>query len=251
MSFPTAAKRADRELKAASPWWSGSGCPKESTRFRIIPLVLVSRSSSHLKEVKGWRRFDRETLGRHLRRLGGREPNCAKRESRLSTDPSGQEPRDRGAAGRRQADRSDVRQECVHLRARSGFEPLEKRTGASPSCLNSISRTPAFDPYPFGFAMQGGCGRFQSSALRTSFIQRQITTSDIQTICKEIVSESFFGRTARALIAFAVVRERSGRPRPEPAAARRFLAAEQSRVSAARHISRLQNVCKYAHDAIG
>jgi hypothetical protein len=44
-----------------------------------LPAVLRSfrfrfGSSRFRKQVKGWRRFDRETLGRHLRRPVGREP---------------------------------------------------------------------------------------------------------------------------------------------------------------------------------
>ena len=39
-----------------------------------------------------------------------------------------------GPHGKRQADRSDVRQEFARKRARTGFEPKDKRTAASPSC---------------------------------------------------------------------------------------------------------------------
>jgi hypothetical protein len=38
----------------------------------VVLFVFVSGSSGFFRQVKGWRRFDRGTLGRHLRRLGGR-----------------------------------------------------------------------------------------------------------------------------------------------------------------------------------
>ncbi len=66
---------------------------------------------------------------------------------------------------KRQADRSDVRQEFARLeRARTGFKPLD--SGRAPAlhaceCLT----TPAFKTYPFVVSpMRGGSGRFPSGA---------------------------------------------------------------------------------------
>jgi hypothetical protein len=63
-------------LEADSPFKRGD-LRIASGRF-IDPSVFVSGSSDLIKEVKGWRRFDRGTLGRHLRRPVGRELGCAK-----------------------------------------------------------------------------------------------------------------------------------------------------------------------------
>jgi hypothetical protein len=72
------------------------------------------------------------------------------------------------------AEKSPIRGQAFESAdGRQPFMPLE--------CLT----TPAFDTYPFGFAMRGGCGRFPSGALRAPFIQRWIIISEIPTSCKE------------------------------------------------------------------
>jgi hypothetical protein len=203
-----------------------------------------------MKQAKGWRRF----YDRGLHPCETRVPFHPTWRSRSLIAPKGnpgstrQKPR--GNPWKRQGDRSDGRQEIRPPKSPIRLEPWISGRAPALHALRA-SHDPCLRCFPSVSPMRGGCSRIPSGALRTPFIQRQITISEIEAICKEIVSKSFFGRTAPALIAFAVVRERSGRPRPEPAAARRFLAAKQSRVSAARHIFRLQNVCKYAHDAIG
>ena len=64
----------------------------------------------------------------------------AKREPGVQ-DPGKSGPRTRG---KRQADRSDVRHGYARFnRARSGVEPMDKRTGASPSCPSRLLKKSA------------------------------------------------------------------------------------------------------------
>jgi hypothetical protein len=59
-------------------------------------LLSSFRFLQFRKQVKGWRRFDRETLGRPLRRPVGREPECAKKGILKSTGIPGPWARDQG-----------------------------------------------------------------------------------------------------------------------------------------------------------
>ena len=105
-------------------------------------------SSSFPQRVKGWRRLCRGRLDAVSARLGGREPQGGNRGTvastgnpRVMSPGAGAEDRDRG----RKIDPMSGKKFAPPKRARTGFELLEKRTGASPSCLPSVSRTPAFD----------------------------------------------------------------------------------------------------------
>ena len=102
-------------------------------------------SSSFMKQVKGWRHFDRGTLGRHFRPTWRpREPHCAKKGTLHG-------PKARGL-GKRQADRSDVRQEIRPLkRARTGFRAYTSGRAPALHCLR-VSHDPCLQAYPFGFA---------------------------------------------------------------------------------------------------
>jgi hypothetical protein len=51
--------------------------------------------------------------------------------------------------------------------------------------------TPAFDTYPFRFAMRGGCGRFLSGALMSAFHPAMVTITEVRFFCKEF---AFFKR---------------------------------------------------------
>ena len=79
---------------------------------------------------------------------------------------------DRGPHGKGQADRSDVRQECVRVeKSPNRFSSsMDKRTGASPSCLTSVSRMPAFGAYPFDFAYVRRMRPLSVGRLRAPFI---------------------------------------------------------------------------------
>jgi hypothetical protein len=56
-------------------------------------------------------------------------------------------------------------------KARTGFELLDKRTGASPSLPHEYLTISAFKPYPFVFAVRGESGRFPSTC-EAPFVQR-------------------------------------------------------------------------------
>ena len=65
----------------------------------------------------------------------GRVPDERKRELGV------QKAKAPGTSRKRQADRSDVRQKCARFTKPEPVSgPRDKRTGASPSCLKSISR---------------------------------------------------------------------------------------------------------------
>jgi hypothetical protein len=109
-------------------------------RFLALHFEFVLAFSS---EVKGWRRFMIADAWASFVRLGGR--GADKREK--GTGVMDHEPKDRG---KRQADRSDVRQEFARKRPEPVSSPMDKRTGASPSCLKNISRPLPFDAsFPF------------------------------------------------------------------------------------------------------
>jgi hypothetical protein len=75
-----------------------------------VPMVFSS-------EVKGWRRFKIADGRASFVRLGGRAADEREREPGVH----GECP---GTSRKRQADRSDVRQEIRPQKARTGFEPL-------------------------------------------------------------------------------------------------------------------------------
>ncbi len=113
-------------------------------RVRLAPgclsLLLSSfRLPGLSKQVKGWRHFDRGlrpcgTLGSCFRPTSW--PRAARAETRRSRGvhgPSpGHEPGDRGPRGKRQADQSDVRQECVRLKEPDPVSSLCQTDGRQP-----------------------------------------------------------------------------------------------------------------------
>jgi hypothetical protein len=112
----------------------------------FLSSFLVPPAS--LSIVKGWRRFLRSrTLGRHFRpTLSAAEPDEREKGTRRPRIP-GSKPGDRGP-GRKTGDRSDVRQEYVRLKELDPAQAFGQRTGASPSCLKSISQPLPLNPIP-------------------------------------------------------------------------------------------------------
>ena len=148
-------------------------------------------------------------------RSGALRPTCRPRSlmsAKKGSAVHGQKPED---ARKRQADRSDVRQRIRPLhQARTGFGPMDKRTGASPSCLR-VSHNPCLRYLSLRFRrLRGGCGRFPSGALRTPFIQRPTTYSIAQDFCKENSTNSVTGKAALALI--ALPKGQRAWPSPDP-----------------------------------
>jgi hypothetical protein len=72
-------------------------------------------------------------------------------QGNLTSTDRGTCARGRGPRGKRQADRSDVRQKFARFETARSGSSLDKRTGASPSCREYLT-IPAFDNYPFRFA---------------------------------------------------------------------------------------------------
>jgi hypothetical protein len=125
-------------LKGAAAAWA------TPVGFGYLSLLLSSfRFLRFLKQVKGWRLFDRG-------RLGAICPTCRPRALlREKGNPGSTGPR---AHGRRQGDRSDVRQEYVRLKgARSGLEPLAA-DGRQPFMPYECLTMPAFEFYSPQFA---------------------------------------------------------------------------------------------------
>jgi hypothetical protein len=113
-------------------------------------------------------------------RLGGREPSLrAKENASVHADQKPEDPR------KKQGDRSNVRQEFARLKPEP-VSSLGKQTGASPSCLASISRTLAFETYPFGFRpCEGGKRPLSSGACEAPFIQRNVIMPEFRFSVKE------------------------------------------------------------------
>ena len=128
----------------------GSAGVARAPRIVSRSFCLRFSSSGLMKQVKGWRHFDRERLDAVSADLAA-VSLCAKKGI-LG-------PRARGP-GKRQGDRSDVRQEYVRLkRARSGLEPLP--SGRAPAlhaceCLTM----PAFESYPFSSPREAEAAAF-------------------------------------------------------------------------------------------
>ena len=132
---------------------SGFKCRgKQASRVRpgfvVGPSVFVFGSSGLFKQVKGWRLFMIADAWASFRpTLSAAEPDEREKGTRR---PRSQKPEDpRKKTGR--SIRCPARIRPLH-QARSGFEPMDKRTGASPSCLKSISRPLPSKTYPFRFA---------------------------------------------------------------------------------------------------
>ena len=132
----------------------GVACSPRSLSF----LLSSFRFLRSPRASEGLAPFRSRTLGRHLPRLGGREPH-------------GREPGNPGVHGHRPEDQGKKTGRSIRCPAR--IRPLKKSpirleplaSGRAPAlhaceCLTM----PVFEPYPFGFAMRGGSGRFLSGA---------------------------------------------------------------------------------------
>jgi hypothetical protein len=120
----------------------------------VDSLVFISSSSGLFERGEGLVPFsERGRLGAVPPDPGGRGARWArKRETLASTEnPRVMSPgtEAQGKNGRSIRRPARIRSQKSPIRF-SG--PMDKRTGASPSCLKSVSRTPAFETYPFGFA---------------------------------------------------------------------------------------------------
>ena len=125
-----------------------------SCKLFICPLVFVFEFPILLKQVKGWRLWIAD----------GWAPRCPTEQPRLMgrTEETRARGPKCGEQGKRQGIRSDVREESVRLKKLDPvFEPLHKRTGASPSSHRSISQTPAFKSYPFGLPPDAKAAAFR------------------------------------------------------------------------------------------
>jgi hypothetical protein len=137
-----------------------------------VPSVFVSGSSDLIEQVKGWRHSDHGRLDASVR-PSGRESQGNRGIVGVHGDPQAMSPGTEDPR-KRQANRSDVRQEYVRLRrARTGFGPLP-RAGASPPCREYLT-IPAFEPYPFGFADARRMRPLSVGRVEAPFIQRWLT----------------------------------------------------------------------------
>jgi hypothetical protein len=183
-------KADDREpISRIRLTWSDSGFPGQTcglpgmTVWRGKPgfvsflLVFVSGSSGLTKQAQGWRLFLIAGARAYLSDSAAAEPM-----RKGSAEPA-EHP---GPRGKRQAERSDVRQEYVRFTKPVPVSSLDKRTGASPSCLG-VSHDPCLFDASLPFcSCEAKCGRFPSGALTTTtpFIQRWDHHA-IVLICKE------------------------------------------------------------------
>ena len=134
----------------------------------IGPLVFVSLSFGLFEASEGLAPLESRTVGRPHVRLGGRAaPGVNRGNGRPRTKA-------RGAGEKRQGD---------SIRRPAGMRPLKKlnpvsslcikRTGASPSCLESISQTPALSPIPSACLLRRKRPLSVERSLRTPFIPRR------------------------------------------------------------------------------
>ncbi len=116
-----------------------------------VPFVFVSGSSGCLSKRRAWRLFMIADAWASFVRLVGRGADEREKGTRRPRSIPGYEPGTRGPRGKRQADRSDVRQEYARLkRARSGFEPGQAN-GRQPF-MPRVSHSPCLLLLPFRFA---------------------------------------------------------------------------------------------------
>ena len=110
-------------------------------------------------------------------------------------EPGVDGPKARGPKDKRQADRSDVRQEFARKRARTGFEPLDKRTGASPSCRECLLN-PCLLMLPFRFAHPMRIRPLSVGRVDNAFHPATGSHSIVRLFCKEFSLKSFSVMTA-------------------------------------------------------
>ena len=144
------------------------------TGLRIIPSVFVSGSSGLLKQVKGWRLFMiADASGVVCPNSAAAEPMSAKREPDVHGSP-GHEPGNRDL--RKKTGRSircPARIRPLHKEPEPVSSPMDKRTGASPSCLR-VSHNPCLLMLPFRFAHARRMRPLSVGRMTTPFIQRRI-----------------------------------------------------------------------------
>ena len=156
---------------------TGLGC-----RRRLVhrPSVFVSGSSGLLEQVKGWRHFtiaDGVVAGHagavSARPQGPRSLVAPEGESRRPRIP-GSRARGPRTRGKRQADRSDVRQEFARLnKSPIAFRAQWTSGRAQPFMPQEYLTIPVFELYPFGCAdFEADAAAFKSGAVRAPFIQR-------------------------------------------------------------------------------
>ena len=131
-------------------------------------LCLRFGFSGLLEQVKGWRRFDRGRSDAVCPDLGGREPQGTGTERvdaivtrRAAGSVRGQQ-RDPG-----EKDRAIDPMSGKNTSAEEEPDPgssLWLADGRQPFIACECLTMPVFEPYPFGFAIRGGSGRFLSGA---------------------------------------------------------------------------------------
>ena len=123
---------------------------------------------------------------------------------------SGMSPGNRGAAGKDRPIDPMSGKKFARKRARTGFEPLDKRTGASPSCLR-VSHNPCLLMVPFGFAHARRMRPLSVGRLENALIQRRDHHAMALSTCKEITVE-WSGIVNRKRRRRRLSRRRSGAP---------------------------------------
>ena len=115
------------------------------------PFFLRFGALRSLSASEGWRRFKiADAWARSSPDLSAASRKGAKREPGSMERPR-VKARGSRTRGKRQADRSDVRQEIRPLqKSPNRFPSPDKRTGASPSLPREYLTMPAFKSYPFG-----------------------------------------------------------------------------------------------------
>jgi hypothetical protein len=114
--------------------------------FIVGPSVFVFGSSGLFKQVKGWRLFMIAGVWASFVRLGGRGADEREKGTPAPT------PQRRGTRGKRQADRSDVRQEYVRFTKPDPASTLSHADGRQPFMPPRVSHDPCLLMLPFRFA---------------------------------------------------------------------------------------------------
>ena len=174
--FPPKREAPGGVLAARSP---GFVFPRSS--FRVLP--------SFSSEVKGWRLFliadarapfpsDVVGRGASLRR---------KRKTPPSTDIQVMSPRT--SRGKRQTDRSDVRQELSASTSPNRFR-AQWTSGRAPALhAYEYLTTPAFAPYPFRFAQsEADAAAFRRAPVDSAFHPAMGHSAMIPILCKQIAA---------------------------------------------------------------
>jgi hypothetical protein len=154
--------------------------------FGFISEVLRSLEAS-----EGLAPFlDRECVGARSARPVGRVASSRKKELCRPRIPGAMSPVDQGAGKTRRSIRCPARIRPPE-KARTGFEPWEQRTGASPSCLRSISRS-RLRALSLQFAHpRRSAAAFKSGALRAPFIQQRLNLALFRVPVKNLLQKVY------------------------------------------------------------